>query len=183
MFTPRVPATWDAAVPPQTHLCSQKEGVRAGRKSVFRIWSTAVSNDFSVGTDPEKRRQIAMGDGGLTSQPGSTDDSFKKAGHDGREKGSPKREVRNLASRTGIFQVGGTERVPMRSLGREEAEDGRETTGGSRAQGEAAVGWGTAFTWHRGRSGRVGGTLVVEQEDFERVSWDLNSVQFYQWTR
>ena len=101
----------------------------------------------------------------------------------GERKGAQRGRLEIWHQERGIFQVGGTERVPMRSLGREEAEDGRETTGGSRAQGEAAVGWGTAFTWHRGRSGRVGGTLVVEQEDFERVSWDLNSVQFYQWTR
>lgn len=101
----------------------------------------------------------------------------------GERKGDRRGRLEIWHQERGIFQVGGTERVPMRSLGREEAEDGRETTGGSRAQGEAAVGRGTAFTWHRGRSGIVGDALVVEQEDFERVSWELNSVQFYQWTR
>ena len=47
--------------------------------------------------------------------------------------------------------------------------------------GEEAVGWGTALTWHWGRRGRAGDAL--EQEDFERASWDLNSAQSYQWTR
>lgn len=102
-FTPRVPATRAAAVTPPTHLCSQKEGVRAGRKSTVRTWSMALSSDFSLGTDPENRRQIATGDGGRPSQPGSADDSFKKVRHDGREKGKLRREVRSLGSRTGYL--------------------------------------------------------------------------------